>query len=150
MKSIIGILLIYLLYSCSNPEKKHLIKKLNNGIIIDLYVQGEDVGFNDISYTRNITLKKQSNELKLDLGKSQWPGGYLVFHSFKTQNSDSVQLMVFFNYNYSDNVFKVVDSKNLILIEDTAILNQIKKVGELNNDRIYWGDFEREAVRLEK
>lgn len=142
MKTITNILLVCVLYSCTNNESKHLIKKLKNGICIDLYLRGEDIGFNDVSYIRDITLKKQNKKLKFDLGKSQWPGGYMVFHSFKVSHTDSTQLMVFFNYHYDDNVFKIVDPWSLVLIEDTAILNQVGKVSQLNDDKIYWGDFE--------
>jgi hypothetical protein len=150
INQIISILLICVFYSCTDKEEKHLLKKLSNGVIVDLYIHGEDVGFNDVSYTRDITLKKQNKKLKLDLGKSQWPGGYVVFHSFKISNTDSIPLMVFFNYHYDDNIFKIVDPTNLVLIEDTAILNQVGKISQLNDDKIYWGDFEQEAIKLRK
>lgn len=145
MKPVLYLLVVCTLYSCSNKETKHLVKRLNNGVTIDVSVRGEDVGLNDVSYMRDITLKKRNKEVKLDLGKSQWPGGYVLFHSFKISNSERTRLMVFFNYYYDDNVFKIVDPKTLILIEDTAILNQVKKVGHLPGDKIYWGDFEEQV-----
>lgn len=150
MKSIIATLLAGLVYACADNERVHVIRKLNDGISIDVYIWGEDVGFNDVSYTRDITLKKDDKELKIDLGKSGWPGGYVLFHSFKTSSGDSTELMVFFNYYYDDNVFKIVDPENLTLVKDTAIVNQVKKVGQLSGDRIYWGEFEEEAIKREK
>lgn len=80
MKTILAILLVSVLYACTDNERVHVIRKLNDGISIDLYIWGEDVGFNDVSYTRDITLKKDDKELKIDLGKSGWPGGYVLFH----------------------------------------------------------------------
>lgn len=150
MKSIIATLLAGLVYACAEDEDIHQIIKLNNGIDVDVFIHGDDVGFNDVSYKPELTLKKEGKELKLDLGKSGWPGGYVLFHSFKISNSDSTELMVFFNYYYDDNVFKIVDPENLTLVKDTAILNQVKKVGQLSGDRIYWGEFEEEAIKREK
>lgn len=149
MKTILAILLVSVLYACTDNERVHVIRKLNDGISIDVYIWGEDVGFNDVSYTRDITLKKDDKELKIDMGKSGWPGGYVLFHSFKTSGTDSTELMVLFDFDDYHN-FKIVDPENLTLVKDTAILNQVQNVGQLSGNRIYWGEFEEEVIKRDK
>ncbi|WP_343748895.1 hypothetical protein [Fluviicola sp.] len=150
MKSIIATLLAGLVYACAEDEDIHQIIKLNNGIDVDVFIHGDDVGFNDVSYKPELTLTKEDKELKLDLGKSGWPGGYVIFHLFRTSNTDSTQLMVFFNYDSYHNVFKIVNPENLTLVKDTAILNQVQDASQLSGDRIYWGKYEEELIKREK
>lgn len=57
--------------------------------------------------------------------------------------------MVLFDFDDYHN-FKIVDPENLTLVKDTAILNQVQNVGQLSANRIYWGEFEEEAIKRDK